>query len=115
MGSTRGFAKHIERITGNAGGECGRARSSASLGWSAPRTKWLPNQAGIACRVAARTAGTPRRVCQATDGALRGCRRAELTRADTPSAQADAFDPRKALDLVSVMHEVAWPSLSSMN
>ena len=63
-----------------------------------PSTKWLPISR-IACRVAARTAGAPSRFvsrpivpCGVSPG--------WITRADMPSAQADALT-RKALDLVS--------------
>ena len=63
-----------------------------------PSTKWLPISR-IACRVAARTAGAPSRLvnrpivpCGVSPG--------WITRADMPSAHADALT-RKALDLVS--------------
>ncbi|MEY9337404.1 hypothetical protein ABIF32_001498 [Bradyrhizobium elkanii] len=77
-----------------------------------PSTKWLPISR-IACRVAARTAGAPSRFvsrpivpCGVSPG--------WITRADMPSAQAEALT-RNALDLVSWLTKSPWPSLSSMN
>src|SRR5437879_6026983 len=77
-----------------------------------PSTKWLPISR-IACRVAARTAGTPNRFARrpiVPSGVSPGW----ITRADIPSAHADALT-RNALDFVSWCTKSPWPSLSSMN
>ena len=96
VGGARAFAEHVEGIARRLA-ECGRARSSAASMVS-PSTKWLPISR-IACRVAARTAGTPSRFASrpiVPSGVSPGW----ITRADMPSAQADALT-RKALDFVS--------------
>src|SRR5207237_1733182 len=60
-----------------------------------PSTKWLPISR-IACRVAARTAGTPSRLASRPIVPC-GVSPGWITRADMPSAQAEALT-RNALD-----------------